>query len=206
MHPIVLDDNIVGYILFIHPSFSHITTSFRIPLDFAQPGDLITIILPWTLSPEQLENRVGSQKICFTPPQLPTVEEKRWAHSLRTNPSYHLGLRILGFPKELYDFVSQREGLAYCIWAEVQPGSKRINTEAKLLEDVLKQVKSRKVPGGSNCRIVFVHLSALKTLNRFPALALKRAQHHQTTFYTFGTQEGTAPRFWRMEEIYPCGL
>jgi hypothetical protein len=205
MQPIVLDNNVVGYTLFVHPSFSHITNGFRIPHDFAQPGDLIAILLPWTLSPEQLENRVGSQNkdLSFSP--LPTIDDKRWTHFLRSNPTYHHALRILHFPKELYEFISQREGLPYCIWAEVQPGSRRISLEAKLLDDILKHTKSRKVPEGSNCRIVFVHLGALKTLNRFPALAMKRAQHHQTTFYTFGTQEGTAPQFWRMEEIYPCG-
>ena len=206
MQPIVLDNNVVGYTLFIHPSFSHITNGFRIPLDFSQPGDLIAIILPWTLSPEQLENRVGSQKGDPPPPLVPTIDEKCWTHFLRTNPLYHYALRILGFPKELYDFISQREGLTYSVWAEVHPGSKRINGEAKLLDEVLKPIKSRKVPGGSNCRIVFVHLGALKTLSRFPALASKRAQHHQMAFYTFGTQEGTATRFWRMEEIYPCGM
>lgn len=205
MLPIILDNNVVGYTLFIHPSFVHITNGFRIPLDFAQPGDLIAILLPWTLSPEQLENRVGGQKRQLPPSRLPTIDEKRWTHLLRTNPSYHNALRTLSFPKELYDFISQREGLTYCVWAEVQHGARRINAEAKMLDDILKQLKSRKLPGGSNCRIVFIHLGALKTLNRFPGLASKRAQHHQTTFYTFGTQEGTAPQFWRMEEIYPCG-
>lgn len=135
----------------------------------------------------------------------PAIEDKRWSHFLRTKPSYHRGLRVLGFPKELYEFISNREGLTYIVWAEVQPVSKRISMEAKLLEDVLKPLKTRKVPGGSNSRIVFVHVGALKTLHRLPALALKRAQQHQTAFYTFGTQEGTAPRLWCVEEIYPCG-
>jgi hypothetical protein len=195
----------VGYTLFLHPAFSHLINGFRIPLDFAKSGDLIAIILPWTLSPGQLENRVGTQKGYPPAPLRPTLEEKQWSQLLRTNSSYHRGLRILGFPKDLQEYISQRESLTYCIWAEVPTGSKQINMEAKLLEEVLKPLKARKVPGGSNCRIVFVHLGALKTLNRFPALAMKRAQHHQMSFYTFGTQGGTSTRFWCIEEIYPCG-
>jgi len=201
MQPIMLDDNIVGYTLFYHPS----SFSFSIPPNFVQPGSLIAAILPWVLTPEQLKNTMGGSPPDLPSPLLPLMEEKRWKLFLRANPMFHHALRALSFPKELYDFISQREKLPYTIWADVNPMSKKIGMEARLLDETLKQSKAQKVPDSAQFRIVFVHLDALKTLHRLPSFSQRRSQQHQVSFYTFGTQEGTDRRSWTVEEIYPCG-
>lgn len=205
MQPVILDNNIVGYTLFFHHSFSYIAGHLPLHPDSVQPENLIAAILPWTLSPEQLMNRIDDKPRSLPLAFPPAMEEKKWLQSLKTKPRYHHALRTLCFPQDLYEYLSQRPGTPYCIWAEVNPVSKKMTMEARLLEDILKQTKSRKVPEGSSCRIVFVHFGALKTLHQLPGLVSRRSQQHEVSFYTFGTQEGTPPRAWIVEEIYPCG-
>lgn len=201
MQSITLDDNVVGYTLFFHPS----SFSFPIPPNFVQPGSLIAAILPWFLTPQQMKNTMGSSWTDLPSPLPPLLEEKRWDLSLRANPKFHHALRALSFPKELYEFISQREKLPYIIWAEVNPISKKMGMEVRLLDEALKQTKAQRVPESAQCRIVFVHLDALKTLHRLPSLSQRRSQQHEVSFYMFGIQEGTSRRTWTVEEIYPCG-
>jgi len=204
MQPIILDENVVGYTLFFHPSFQYLVKGLRVPPDFWLPDELIAAILPWTLTPQQFKHEESGSHLDASSKLKPTMEIGQWHRSLRTLPKYQLGLRILGFPSILHDFITSRKGLPYSIWPDKQ-GPSKVNLEVGLLDEVLKQLKATKVSHKVEARIVFVHVGHLRTLHLLPALVQRRADSQHITFYTFGSHDEVSPRSWTMDEIYRTG-
>lgn len=199
MNPIILDDNVIGYLLFFHSSFTQMKTLLHVPAHVSNPDGLIVALLPWTLSPDQIAASPRSIKL---PPLMKQVQSET---SLVRNPYYHHGIRNLAFPNQLFDFFSQRAPLAYTIWADTLPGMRKVTMEVKMLEEIMKEARGKRLPEASACRVLFVHFEALRTLHRIPGLARRRAEQPELTFYTFGTQPGLSPDSWRIQEIYPMG-
>ncbi|KAF9535810.1 hypothetical protein CPB83DRAFT_842386 [Crepidotus variabilis] len=205
MDPIVFDGATIGYMLFFHSTFTYITRGLRVPDDLISPETLIVAILPWTLSPEQLANRVHNRPQPLPEPYPPVLEQKRWDQLLEKNPLFHHAIRTLAFPRSLFEFFVQRAGVAYSVWAQAPASTRNLVTEGKLLEGIVKQAKGKKVQEGVSCRVIFVHYGALKTLYQMPNFTRRRADHHDITYFTFGTQEGLSPNSWLVQEIYPMG-
>ncbi|KAF8973779.1 hypothetical protein BDZ97DRAFT_1776820 [Flammula alnicola] len=179
--PIILDDNIIGQVVFF-PYLYHMVLDIEVPRDLSERGHLVTAILPYALSPAQLkqESQVLTREL--GPPLQPMLELGQWDRSLRTSPHYHHALRVL----------------------DTQPGA-RERMETRLLQRLLNQVKAKNAGHRSEARVVFVHVGALGTVHKLADFVERRANHHMVQFYTYGTDPDVSPSMWSITEIWPCG-
>jgi len=53
--------------------------------------------------------------------------------------------------------------------------------------------------------VIFVHVGALRTLNKLPALADRRCKRPEIQFITYGSHESVKPIFWGFEQVFPVG-
>ncbi|TFK40949.1 hypothetical protein BDQ12DRAFT_678640 [Crucibulum laeve] len=206
--PISLDSNLVGHILLFPRSIERLSSAFRIPSELLVKGSLIATLLPWKLTPSQvaMESRKPATLLIPSHTRLqPTLESPRWIRAIRTKLTYQHALHVLKFPLELHTFLSSRER-PFCIWYEVGDGSKQnAGFETMLLYSIMEQCRASNVGKKADVRVVFVHVGALDTLHRLPALMERRAKTPHLRFYTYGTHESIMPEHWGIREIYPRG-
>ena len=201
MRSIILDNNVVGQIFIFSPGLMNILPHFNLPSGFALPDSLVVALLPYSLSKSQLikESHLANSE----PHSLPTLlESDRWTRSIRVKPGYQHGLRILGFPEDLHNYMHDR--LFTILWNH-RTSSKNAGMETRLLLNIMEQARAKPAGQSNEARIVFVHVSALTSLHRLPGLVERRSKRPHVHFYTYGSHEDVSPSLWSVKEIYPCG-
>ena len=204
MRPLILDNDIIGQILIFPPGLMKVLHHLEIPSEFAQPDDLVVALLPWVLSKPQ---RMKESRLPYSEPHsLPStlLESDRWSRSIRLKPSYQHALRILGFPEDLHNYMRDSER-SFCILWNHRTSSKNAGMETRLLLNIMEQVRAKPAGQANDARIVFVHVSALISLDRLPGLVERRSRRPHVYFYTYGSHEDVSPSLWSVKEIYPCG-
>ncbi|CAA7266639.1 unnamed protein product [Cyclocybe aegerita] len=199
MLPLILDNSIIGQMVFFHSSCENVMAQFK-PLTL-RPEELIVAVCPWALSADQLRLESGAQRQ-EVKSLKPTLPRKSWNSSLRNKPKYHRALRMLGFPQTLHDtYAARSHPYLYYIWDDPRNGSK---IESDCLRSILSQVRMKEVPPAKEARVVFIHVGALKTLHNLKGLNMRREAPH-IQFYTFGSHESIHPSAWAVKEVYPIG-
>jgi hypothetical protein len=124
-------------------------------------------------------------------------------YTLRKDPTYHRGLSVLGFPKWLYNEMSESR---YCIWNKDGDGSpSEPGFETRALTNVLDERQATNKGLKADVDFVFVHVGAIKTLNQLPALMERRMKRLDIQFVTYGTHHTIPPTRWGIRQIYPAG-
>lgn len=203
--------------LIVFPSSSTLLCSrLRVPPTLRGGGALILALVPWSLSPSQYASRKwrpGNNTTNFSP------EADEGLLSLRTSwinsaaPTVEFSLQLLAFPEKLYNFLQTKR--QYCIWAfpvETMPrdsgrtfdhGDLRPDTRA--LMRILDERQAENVGYKADARVIFIHVGALTTISKLPALVERRARRPEIQFYTYGYHENIKPSQWSVREIFPIG-
>jgi hypothetical protein len=204
----LLDNVAIGLLLFFPSTIETLCTRFKVPSDLQQKDTLVTALFAWSTTPgvySKYEWRVPFTELASDSLELPKLESNRWDRTLRNNSMYHHAIRILKFPKVLADYMS-RPNRPYCVWWSGGDGSPtECGLETTLLHSILERCHARNVGHKTDVRVVFVHIGALKTLHKLPALAERRSKRFEVQFFTYGTHESVMPEQWGIHEIYPLG-
>ncbi|KAH9075786.1 hypothetical protein EDB83DRAFT_2352309 [Lactarius deliciosus] len=208
---ISLDDNQVALLLVFPATNLVLCKEYNVLPDLRKAGHFIAALLPWKIVGKKSRThrlhrdpsdrahqffRSGSQEV---------IQAMERDLSLIKEPSYHRAFSILGFPKWLYNDLSDPE-FKYCIWnkdgdgTQAQPGS-----ETMALKHILKERPAKDVGLKADAYVVFVHVGALKTLSALPALMERRMKRPDVQFMTYGTHHTIPPARWGMRLIYPLG-
>ncbi|KAH9043764.1 hypothetical protein EDB85DRAFT_2080724 [Lactarius pseudohatsudake] len=208
---ISLDDNQVALLLVFPATNLVLCKEYNVLPDLRKAGHFIAAIIPWKIVGKKSRThrlhrdpsdrthqffRSGSQEV---------IQATERDLSLTKEPSYHRAFSILGFPKWLYNDLSDPE-FKYCIWnkdgdgTQAQPGS-----ETMALKHILKERPAKDVGLKADAYVVFVHVGALKTLSALPALMERRMKRPDVQFMTYGTHHTIPPARWGMRLIYPLG-
>lgn len=201
---VCLDDNQVALLLVFPATNLILCKEFNVLSDLRKAGQFIAALLPWkTVGKKARSNRLYRDPSDHTPQEVIPAAERDL--SLRKDPSYHRAFSILGFPKWLYNDLSDPE-FKYCIWnkdgdgTQADPGS-----ETMALKHILKERPAKDVGLKADAYVVFVHVGALKTLSALPALMERRMKRPDVQFMTYGTHHTIPPERWGMRAIYPLG-
>lgn len=166
---------------------------FKVPSDMQQGGDFVAAVIPWTLSPSE-HSEYGVHKSQIT---LELPEPK--------HPPSH-AIQLLEFPHDLRMYMSQ-PGRTYCVWWSPGDGTTaNPGLETNQLHAIMKSCKAKHVGHKMDVRVVFVHVGALVTLHRLPALAERRGKRPEINFYTYGTHADVPRERWGVFPIYPLGM
>jgi len=202
--PLLLDDAIVGMLLVFPPTMDDLCRRFKVPAHLQQIGSLVSALLPWALP--VAKRKEDSRKLYFSDDAISSMSSfDRREFTLKTLPTYHRAIHILRFPKWLHDYMSQ-PNRPYCVWwAPADGTSKEPGMETKLLLSILKQCRAKDVGHKADVRAVFVHVGALQSLHKLPALVERRSKRPEIQFYTYGTHESVSPDQWGIRGIFPLG-
>ncbi|KAJ7785978.1 hypothetical protein B0H16DRAFT_1488782 [Mycena metata] len=207
--PVNLGNELVGHLLLFPPVMEILTkTLFRVPGDLlSTASSLIAVLLPWHSFPEETRRPFGLLPSRAEAP-IPSLAD--WKKNM-LKAKYQLALRVLKFPVALHQWMS-KPNRPYCVW--VPPLEERKATsitvvtrdhETEFLMTVLKECGAKRVGFTAESRVVFVHVGALKSIRKMPALVERRRQAPGVHFYTYGTHETMHPEYWGITEIYPLG-
>ncbi|KAF9480026.1 hypothetical protein BDN70DRAFT_920799 [Pholiota conissans] len=207
--PIIFDDNVIGQILCVSFNFYRLFFSEVPPEAYKTypSGQLIAIILPYTLAGEDLKAHYPYR----VPDVLPngvhhTADNDKIQRSMRTKPQFHHALNMLNFPSKLVQYVSEYTR-PYAIWTGRDTSSSQKSKEemeTRLLEIILKEVGAKKGNIRSECRMIFVHAGAIRTSYQLPEFVERRAGP-QHMFYIYGSHPDIPHSLWSVSEIWPCG-
>jgi len=140
----------------------------------------------------------------------PTIRDffptNRRGHLLRRYPIYCRGVFALKFPKWLHDHMSQ-PNREFCIWNDGADGYPKLPyLETRWLLSILSHCRAKDAGRKADVRVVFVHVGAMKTLYKLPALVERRSRRPEIQFFTYGTHESVSPERWGIHEIFPLGV
>lgn len=153
-------------------------------------GGFVAAVLPWTLTPAE-HTKYSSQTI-FEPPEL-------------KQPTSH-AIKLLDFPAGLRAYMGL-PGRTYCVWWSPGDGTTATpGLETNQLHAIMKSCKAKNVGHKADVRVVFVHVGALVTLHRLPALAERRSKRPEINFYTYGSHTSVPRERWGVYPIYPLGV
>ncbi|KAG6896041.1 hypothetical protein C0992_010727 [Termitomyces sp. T32_za158] len=211
--PISLDGFLIGHTVFFHPDTISETSRLMIPLDIPKDIGLAAALVLWTLSKSQLSGQ--SRCINYTNQYLssktdmePLLEDRSlWLRSIMTKPHYHRGLRILQFPRMLFEYLCENVyERTYSVWYEGADGTrKRPGIETCALYCILEECGCKR-SRTQEARIVFIHLGAIKYLHKLPGFLDICSTSFSVRLYSYGSHE-TIPRgLWGIHEIYPCDV
>ncbi|KAF8649832.1 hypothetical protein AX16_005596 [Volvariella volvacea WC 439] len=208
--PIDADGIIVAHMLLFPSASEVLQAKFKVPLDLRKQGYFIVVVLPWRLSHNQIEldgRPSPNTYVPASPRYTRYISSDRWPHSIRSSPLFQNALRILKFPKALYDFMSEARDRSYAIFTDQSPRAKKEYAyETALLRAILDQCGQKASRSGeSEWRVAFVHIGALGQLSKFQKFVEKRATRPELQFYTYGTHDSVPSDEWGVKEIYPCG-
>ncbi len=184
---------------------------YNVPSDLRKAGHFIAALLPWKIVGKKSRthrlHRDPSDRThqFFRSGPQEVIQATERDLSLSKEPSYHRAFSVLGFPKWLYNDLSDPE-FKYCIWnkdgdgTQAEPGS-----ETMALKHILKERRAKDVGLKADAYVVFVHVGALKTLSALPALMERRMKRPDVQFMTYGTHHTIPPARWGMRLIYPLG-
>ena len=201
---VCIDDNQVALLLVFPATNLVLCKEYNVLPDLRKAGQFIAALLPWKIVGKKARsNRLHRDPNDRTPQEVIPATERDL--NIRKDPSYHRAFSILGFPKWLYNDLSDPE-FKYCIWnkdgdgTQTEPGS-----ETMALKHILKQRPAKDVGLKADAFIVFVHVGALRTLQSLPALMERRMKRPDVQFITYGTHHTIPPARWGMRSIYPLG-
>jgi hypothetical protein len=113
--------------------------------------------------------------------------------------------QYIQFPHNLRDYMSQPQR-TYCVWWSPGDGTTAApGLETNLLHSIMKSCRAKNVGHKADVRVVFVHIGAVKTLHKLPALAERRSKRPEIHFYTYGTHVSVPREQWGVRAIYPLG-
>ena len=202
------------YIIF-SDSEEFLCSRLSVPHSLRNTGGLVIAILPWQKTPEDFANkRFREPRYNILGPDAEKSVVRKVSGQVQQSLSYQSALAVLAMPDNILSFIPKR---AYCIWAasveEKPPDSGRgfkkiyrnLREETKALISVLEKNEAQNVGYRTDLRIIFVHVGALRTLTKLPALVERREKRNEIRFYTYGFHHSVDPRYWGMHEIYPIG-
>lgn len=171
----------------------HLWRRFTVPNSLQRNGALVAALFPLTMTPAECSHAdIHNGLASFKPPSF-------------INKS-SLAIAALEFPDDLRLYMSQ-PNRTYCVWWTPGDGSQAISgPETQLLHDIMRSCKAKDVGHKADVRVVFVHVGALTTLHRLPALAERRSKRPEIHFYTYGYHASVPREQWGVRAIYPLGM
>jgi hypothetical protein len=202
-----LEGSNVGILLVFPSAMESLSIQCKVPANLRQDDTLIAALFAWKITPKAYATYEWqkSTSVATDRPRLPIPEGDRLGQTLRSNPQYHHAIRVLGFPKRIATYMA-RPNRSYCVWWLGGDGRNEYGLETKLLHSVLQRCRAKDVGHKADVRAVFVHVGALKTLHKLPALAERRSKRFDVQFFSYGTHHSVIPERWGIHEIYPLGM
>jgi hypothetical protein len=206
---VCIDDNQVALLLVFPASNLDLCKEYNVRPELRKAGHFIAALLPWKVvgikarAHRLFRDPCDSTHVTYRPGKMGSIVMAGQERSLRKGPSYYRDLSILGFPKWLYDEVSESK---YCIWnrkGDRSQGEQGFETRA--LIRILDERRAKNVGHKADVSFVFVHVGAIKTLYQLPALMERRMKRLDIQFVTYGTHHTTPPARWGIRQIYPAG-
>lgn len=163
--------------------------------------------------------------VVLVPSSFPILLRKRPAQSganLVTNPFPGAGnhmryaLNVLKYPDWVHSFMASRKQ-DFCIWHDAsakctEPGKSRLpydnsraSFETRMLANILNRYEGKNVGYRADVAVVFVHVSALRTLHHLPAFSERIWKRVDILFVTYGTHYSFPPSMWGFDRIYRTG-
>jgi hypothetical protein len=182
---------------------------FNVRLELRKAGHFIAALLPWkvvgvkarmhSLFRDPCDSTHGTYRLG----KMESIVMAGQERILRKDPSYHRDLSVLGFPKWLYNGITESK---YCIWNKDGDGSpSEPGFETRALVHILDERRATNVGLKADVSFVFVHVGAIKTLFLLPALMERRMKRLDIQFVTYGTHHTIPPARWGIRHIYPAG-
>lgn len=207
---LILDDVEVALLLLFPLSLFELRQALKVPQELVDANALVAALVPWELSWRTYEDALWLSPRSLEPsqnrPPAAVFEALQKSSIFPNTPLFHRVLRILKVPRTLLDFMST-PNRPYCLWyANADGVHPSRGYETKLLQTFLTICKARDVGIKADVRAVFVHIGALATLYKLPALAERRYKRPDLRFYTYGSHENVSPDRWGIREIFPLGM
>jgi hypothetical protein len=205
-----LDDNQVALLLVFPATNLILCKEFNVHSKLRKAGDFIATLLPWKIvgrkaRAHRFHRDPSDRTQIFRSNQQEVIQPSERDLSLSKEASYHRAFSMLGFPKWLYNDLSDPE-FKYCIWNKDGDGtSTEPGSETMALKRILKERPAKDVGYKADAYVVFVHVGALKTLSSLPAFMERRMKRPDVQFMTYGTHHTIPPARWGMRLIYPLG-
>jgi len=206
---VYLEDNQVALLLVFPASNLVLCKEHNVRSELRKPGHFIAALLPWKVVGRKAKAHRLFRDPCdrthgiHDPGKEESIVMAGRERSLRKFPSYHCALSILGFPKWLYDEMPKSK---YCIWNKDGDGTpSEPGFETRALMHVLKERGAEDVGLKADVSFIFVHVGAIHTLCRLPALVDRRMKRLDIQFMTYGTHHTIPPARWGVRQIYPAG-
>ena len=131
---------------------------------------------------------------------------------------YQQSIHLLKFPEWLHTLLTSRKSNC-CIWYDGSATcdmrrhyvfeANRTNHDTWLLTKILeKYTRLNPSPKDfyySDASVVFVHVSAIRTLHRLPKFVNRLWKQSDMAVVTYGTHYSVPPSMWGIKLIYPAG-
>jgi hypothetical protein len=192
---IYIDDNQVALLLVFPVSNLVLCKEYNVRQDLRKAGHFIAALLPWKVVGIKARTHRLFRDPCDgthdtpRPGKMKSIVMAGQGYTLRKDPSYHRDLSVLGFPKWLYDEMSESR---YCIWnkdGDGSPSQLGLSFETRALINVLHERRATNKGLKADVDFVFVHAGAIKTLNQLPALM----ERLDIQFVAYGTHHTIPP-------------
>ncbi|KAJ7075315.1 hypothetical protein C8R43DRAFT_1143814 [Mycena crocata] len=214
--PAIWDDEIIGYLLFSPPGAKSLLAHLGTPLDLSfTPASCLIVTLLFRLPPEKPYRRFP----CLNLPALKTTRELdteakspgTWRKSLHIEPAYHVALCILQLPPDFRQIVFDHP---CAVWPTNSCSEDNSNSHIGAEDDrqILLSVLRKRTPRfgtvvpatDPTARVVFIHVSALKSIHNLPLLAQRRLDP-KLIFCLYGMDPTIFRSRWGVCQIYPIG-
>ena len=205
-------DNVSVGPLIVFPTGHEVASNLlKVPATLPNDTPLQVALVPWQLTTKEFRATAWKSRcLHLDHPLDPDFAETLEAdgRGIIKQRRFYQALHILGFPKRIYDFMSQNQSpRRYCIWNApadtTQSGTN--GYETSLLKEILSTcVKAEEVGIKAEVRVIFVHVGALATLHGHPMIA-RRSKRPELRFLTYGTHPSVPRERWGVREIYLVG-
>ncbi|KAK7694392.1 hypothetical protein QCA50_001578 [Cerrena zonata] len=206
---IYLDHNPVALLIVFPSAHTTICNLLRSPRIITDDGGLVSALVPWSLASEQYQKSrwTKPRQLISTDYQLdPGFTDMFKAvtkQKLVTNPLLQHGLRLHKFPRRLFDSLFKKP---YCIWFSPSDGPpNNPGYETATMKVILNTCSALDVGYKRDVNAMFIHVGALNTMYKVPAMANRRAKQPDLRFFTYGTHETVHQSRWGLREVYPLG-
>ncbi|KJA26132.1 hypothetical protein HYPSUDRAFT_37011 [Hypholoma sublateritium FD-334 SS-4] len=216
--PIEFDNKVIGQIL-CFPYVLHPVFCLKLPAEMYKEGELIMVILAYTLEVETVDPLTNLRDPLITYRCHKSYKLQLDTTSHPCNPDYEHAISMLNIPPDFVNHIAHpQHKRPYMIWTGRElvgaQHSRHKALETRLLQTFLDKAGAQKAGSRSYVRIAFIHLSALKSIQDFPEFVERRAgRAHQQLgrsqyplqFYLYGSDASIHPSTWHVHEIWPCG-
>ena len=203
---VFIDKGPVGLLIMYPPKHKVAAFLLRVPTTMTLEGLQIALV-PWELMGNEFRTLNWKPKLAaksiVDPEFAPSVAEA--GRKVISQRRFYQAIHILGFPKSVYDFMSQ-SNRPFCIWlhqSDKQPSDPGYETQ--LLQSILSTCGAKDLGHKADVRVVFVHVGSLPSFYQLPSLAERRVKQCDLRFMTYGTHPSVPHERWGVREIYPLG-